>query len=258
MLLAIDIGNTNTVVGVFENEKLKDSFRLGTKRALTVDECGLLVSQLLPGRIKKIEGVIICSVVPFLTSVYQEMTRKYLKVEPIIVSFRLPLGIKILYDDPSQVGADRLANAIAAYQIYGGPVIVVDLGTAITFDVVSKNGDYLGGAILPGLESSMSSLLHRAAQLSEIDFRKPADVIGKSTEESLRSGFFYGTLGQIDEMVKRIKKKIGGKAKVVATGGSADMIASETKRVEKIDPTLTLKGLSIIYRRVKGEKPGKT
>ncbi len=254
MLFAVDIGNTNTVMGVFEKEKLKDSFRLSTKHSLTVDECGLLINQLLSKKKKKIKGVIICSVVPFLTSVYQKMSRRYLKIEPVIVSFKLPLGIKILYDDPSEVGADRLANAVAAYQIYGGPVIVVDLGTATTFDVVSKKGEYLGGAIAPGLESSMSSLMQKAAQLSKIDFRKPKEIIGKSTEESLRSGFFYGTLGQIDEIVKRIKKHIKGEVKVVATGGLADLIASESKTIQKIDPDLTLKGLKIIYKRIKARE----
>jgi len=256
MLLAIDIGNTNTVVGIFEGKKLTDFFRLSTRHSLTVDECGLLADQLLCGRKKKIKGIVICSVVPFLTPVYREMSQKHLKIEPVIVGPQLPLGMKILYDDPAQVGADRLANAVAAYQIYGGPVIVVDLGTAITFDVVSERGEYLGGAISPGLESSMNSLLHRAAQLSKIDFRKPKDVIGKSTEESLRSGFFYGTLGQIDELVKRISRKIRGRVKVIATGGLAELIASESKTIGKIDLTLTLKGLNIIYNRIKKERSG--
>jgi type III pantothenate kinase len=251
MLLAVDIGNTSTAIGIFHKEKLKDFFRLSTKNSLTVDECGLLINQLLSEKKKKLSGVIICSVVPFLTSVYQKMSQRHLKIEPIIVSSQLSLGIRILYDDPSQVGADRLADAVAAYQIYGGPVIVVDLGTATTFDVVSEKGEYLGGAIAPGMESSMNSLLQRAAQLSKIDFKKPKDVIGKSTEESLRSGFFYGTIGQIDEMVNRIKKKIKGKVKVVATGGLADMIASESKTIKKVDPTLTLKGLNIIYLQKK-------
>jgi len=254
MLLAIDIGNTNTVIGLFEKEKLTDFFRLSTKHSLTVDECGLLMNQLLPEKRNKIKGVIICSVVPLLTTVYQGMSQRYLKIEPIIVSSQLPLGIKIIYDDPAQVGADRLANAVAAYQIYGGPVIVVDLGTATTFDAVSRKGEYLGGAIAPGLESSMSSLLQKAARLSKIDLKKPKEIIGKSTEESLRSGFFYGTLGQIDEVVKRIREKIKGDVKVVATGGLADLIASESKTIEKIDLTLTLKGLNIIYKRIKAQK----
>ncbi len=254
MLLAVDIGNTNTVIGLFEKEKLTDFFRLSTRHSLTKDECGLLINQLLTESRKKIKGVIICSVVPSLTSVYQGMSQGYLQIEPITVNSQLPLGIKILYDDPSQVGADRLANAVAAYQIYGGPVIVVDLGTATTFDVISRKGEYLGGAIAPGLESSMSSLLQKAARLSKVDLKKPKEIIGKSTEESIRSGFFYGTLGQIDEVVKRIRRKIKGDVKVVATGGLADLIASESKTIEEIDLTLTLKGLSLIYNRIKAQK----
>ena len=253
MLLAVDIGNTNTVLGVFDRDKLKDFFRVSTKHSLTVDDCGLLINQLLKENKKGIKGMIICSVVPYLTSVYQEMSQKYLQVEPVIVSTRLPLGIKVLYDNPSQVGADRLANAVAAYQIYGGPAIVVDLGTATTFDVVSEKGEYLGGAIAPGLEGSISILVQKAAQLSKIDLKKPKDVIGKSTEESLRSGIFYGTLGQIDTIVKRIKKKLAGKVKVIATGGLAPLIASESETIKETDPGLTLKGLNIIYKRIKAK-----
>lgn len=251
MLLAIDIGNTNTVLGVFDKDKLKDFFRLSTKHSLTVDDCGLLISQLLKEKKKRIKGIIICSVVPYLTSTYQEMSQKYLQIEPAIVSTRLPLGIKVLYYDPSQVGADRLANAVAAHQIYGGPAIVVDLGTATTFDVISQKGEYLGGAIAPGLEGSINILVQRAAQLSKIEVKKPKDIIGKSTEESLRSGIFYGTLGQIDAIVKRIKKKLNGKVKVIATGGLASLIASDSETINKIDPGLTLKGLNIIYKRMK-------
>jgi type III pantothenate kinase len=254
MLLAVDIGNSNTVLGIFDGDKLKDFFRLSTKHSLTVDDCGFIINQLLKEKKKGIKGTIICSVVPHLTSVYQEMSQKYLQIEPIIVSAQLPLGIKVLYDDPSQVGADRLANAVAAYQIYGGPAIVVDLGTATTFDVVSKSGEYLGGAIAPGLEKSISILAQKAAQLFKIEMKKPKDVIGKSTEESLRSGIFYGTLGQIDAIVKRIKKKLAGKVKVIATGGLASLLANESETIEKIDPGLTLKGLNIIYRRIKAHR----
>jgi type III pantothenate kinase len=254
MLLAVDIGNTNTVLGVFDKDKLKDFFRLSTKHSLTVDDCGLLINQLIKERKKGIKGIIICSVVPYLTSVYQEMSQKYLQIEPVIVNTQLPLGIKVLYNDPSQVGADRLTNAVAAYQIYGGPAIVVDLGTATTFDVVSKNGEYLGGAIAPGLEGSISILVQKAAQLSKIKVKKPKNIIGKSTEESLRSGIFYGTLGQIDTIVKRIKKKLAGNVKVIATGGLASLIASESETIKKIDPGLTLKGLNIIYKKVKPKK----
>ncbi|MGB2698198.1 MAG: type III pantothenate kinase [Candidatus Zixiibacteriota bacterium] len=251
MLLAIDIGNTNTVIGVFQQEKLIDFFRLSTRHSLTVDDCGVMINQLLSEKKKRTKGVIICSVVPCLTSVFQGMSKKYLRIEPVIVNYKLPLGIKILYEDPSQVGADRIANAVAAYQIYGGPAIIVDLGTATTFDVISKKGEYLGGAIAPGLEVSIGTLVQKAAQLLKIELKKPKDIIGKSTEESLRSGIFYGTLDQIEGIVKRIKKKISGKVKVIATGGLASLIASESETIEEIDPSLTLKGLNIIYKRIR-------
>lgn len=249
MLLAIDIGNTHTVIGIFDKKKLKDFFRVTTHNYKTTDECGALLTKLVDE--KKIGDIILCSVVPTLTFVYQEAGRKYFKKDPIVVSSELELGIKNLYDDPAQVGADRLANAVAAFVLYGGPVIVVDLGTATTFDVISKKGEYLGGAIAPGVESSSYYLFQKAAQLYRVRFEKPKDVIGKSTEESLKSGILYNAVGGIDEIVKRIKKKFKGKVRVIATGGLAPTISKESKTIEKINPTLTLEGLRIIYERVK-------
>ena len=259
MLLAIDIGNTHTVLGIFYRKRLTQYFRVTSNHALTEDECGVLVKQLFPN-FRKIEDVIICSVVPPLTPIYQEMSKKFLKIDPVLVHWNLPLGIKILYDDPSQVGADRIANAVAAYQIYGGPTIIVDLGTATTFDVISEGGEYLGGAIAPGIETSSLNLFQRAAQLFKVSLEKPGRSIGKNTEESLRSGIVFGSVGQIDGIVSRIKEelkkehRIKKKPKVIATGGLADLIAKESKTIEKVDSTLTLEGLRRIYLQLKRSK----
>ncbi len=256
MLLAIDIGNTHTVLGIYHNHKLKEYFRVASNHTLTVDECGILVKQIFPDY-RKVKDVIICSVVPPLTPVYQAMSRKFLKVNPLLVHAHLPLGIKILYEDPSQVGADRIANAVAGYQIYGGPLIIVDLGTATTFDVISEKGEYLGGAIAPGIETSSMNLFRRAAQLFKISLEKPKTVIGRNTEESLRSGIIFGSVSQIDGIVNRIKQelrkeyKIRKEPKVIATGGLADIIALESLTIQKVDPTLTLEGLRRIYLQVK-------
>jgi len=249
MLLAIDIGNTNTVIGIFDKEKLKDFFGVTTHNYKTPDECGALLSQ-LAGK-NRIGDIIICSVVPPLTAVYQEAGKKYFEKDPIVLFSELDLGIEILYDDPRQVGADRLANAVAAYKLYGGPTIVVDLGTATTIDVISKKGEYLGGAIAPGLESSSFYLFQKAAQLYRVRFEKPKDVIGKNTEESLKSGILYSAVGGIDEIVQRIKKKLKGKVTVVATGGLAELIFNESKTIQKVNPALTLEGLRIIYERIR-------
>jgi len=263
MLLTIDIGNTHTVLGMYDGKKLsagstgKEYFRVASNHALTVDECGILVKQLFP-EYGKIKGVIICSVVPPLTPIYEEMSKKFLKVNPVVVSSDLPLGIKILYDDPKTVGADRIANAVAAYEIYGGPAIVVDLGTATTFDVISEKGEYLGGAIAPGIETSSLNLFQRAAQLFKVSLEKPKKAIGTNTEESLRSGIIFGAVGQIDEIVNRIKKELSEnfqppkKPKVIATGGLANLVAKESKTIEQVNPTLTLEGLRRIYFQVKG------
>jgi type III pantothenate kinase len=256
MLLAIDIGNTHTVLGLYDGRKLKGHFRIASNHASTGDECGILVKQLFE-EYDKIKGVIICSVVPPLTPVYEEMSKKFLKAEPVVVSSDLSLGIKVLYDDPKAVGADRIANAVAAYEIYGGPVIVVDLGTATTFDVISEKGEYLGGAIAPGIETSSLNLFQRAAQLFKVSLEKPKKAIGTNTEESLRSGILFGAVGQIDEIVKRIKEELKQrrpskrKPKIIATGGLASLVAKESQTIEEVNPTLTLEGLRRIYLKVK-------
>jgi type III pantothenate kinase len=258
MLICIDIGNTNTVIGIFIKNLLKNYYRVSSNHFLTVDECGILIRELIEGtKTEKIEGVVIASVVPALTSVYQEMSLKYLHSEPIIVSSKLPLGIKILYDDPEQVGADRIANAVAAFKLYGGPVIVVDLGTATTFDVVSRRGDYLGGAISPGIETSSANLFQKTALLSKVELKKPKKVIGTNTQDSLKSGIIFGAIGQIDEIVRRIEKELGERPKVIATGGLAELISKDSNTIQIINPTLTLQGLKMIYDRVKKSKKTK-
>jgi len=256
MLLAIDIGNTHTVLGIYNERKLKEYFRVASNHSLTVDECGILLKQLFE-EYNKIKDVIICSVVPPLTPIYEEMSKKFLKANPIVVSSDLSLGIKILYDDPKTVGADRLANAVATYEIYGGPAIVVDLGTATTFDVISEKGEYLGGAIAPGIETSSLNLFKRASQLFKVSLERPKKAIGTNTEESLRSGIIFGAVGQIDGIVKRIKEELKNKRltkkepKVIATGGLANLVAKDSTTIEEVNPTLTLEGLRRIYFRVK-------
>ena len=256
MLLVIDVGNTHTVLGVYDGEELKGHYRVASNHALTVDECRILVRQLFAEH-KKIEDVIICSVVPPLTPIYEEMSEKFLKVDPVVVNSDLPLGIKIVYDDPKAVGADRIANAVAAYEIYGGPAIVVDFGTATTFDVISEKGEYLGGAIAPGIETSSLNLFKKASQLFKVSLQKPKKAIGKNTEESLRSGIIFGTVGQIDGIAKRIKEELRRMSpskrepKIIATGGLADLIATESKTIKEVNPTLTLEGLRRIYSRVR-------
>lgn len=256
MLLAIDIGNTHTVLGAFRKDKLVADFRVGSNHALTVDECGIMIKQLFPDH-AKLRDVVICSVVPPLTPVYQEMSRQFLEADPLVVRWDIPLGIKILYDDPSQVGADRIANAVAAYQIYGGPAIIVDLGTATTFDVILGRGEYLGGAIAPGLETSSLNLFHRAAQLFKVSLEKPQKAIGKSTEESLKSGIYFGAVAQIDGIVNRIRDELKRKYHVeeeplvIATGGLAGLVSKDSKTIQKLHPTLTLEGLRIVYLRAK-------
>jgi type III pantothenate kinase len=256
MLLVIDIGNTHTVSGVYDGEGLKEHYRVASNHALTVDECGILVKQLFVEH-RKIKDVIICSVVPPLTPIYEEMSKKVLGIDPVVVNSDLSLGIKILYDDPKTVGADRIANAVAAYEIYGGPAIVVDFGTATTFDVISEDGEYLGGAIAPGIETSSLNLFQKASQLFKVSLQKPRKAIGRNTEESLRSGIIFGTVGQIDGIAKRIKEELRlmssskREPRIIATGGLADLIARESETIEDVDPTLTLEGLRRIYYRVR-------
>jgi len=256
MLLAIDIGNTNIVLGVFDWQKLTHSWRLTTLRERTSDETGLLVSQLFDRAgisLASVDGVVMGSVVPPLTASVIEMCERYLGVKPLNIEPGVSTGMPILYDNPSEVGADRIINSVAAYEAYGRsrqvPLIVVDFGTATTFDAVSAAGEYLGGVICPGIQISADALFQRAARLPRIDVRKPASVIGKTTVHSMQSGLFFGYVAMVEGLVARMRQELGGQAFCLATGGLATVIAPETPAIEAVNRDLTLTGLRIVWER---------
>jgi type III pantothenate kinase len=250
VLLAIDIGNTNIVIGVFDRIKLIAHVRLPTRPDSTADEAGFLVVAALE-RIKvksdDITDVVVGSVVPRLTVVFGETVPQLFGCNAIVVSHRVKLPVTIAIDQPEQVGADRIANAAAGYHKFGGPIIIVDFGTATTFDVVNEKGAYLGGVITPGPETSMAELARKAARLFDVRIEAPEQVVGKSTAAALKSGLFYGTVGQVDYIIDRIIEETGFKrCHVVATGGLAEGIEKESRHVKLIEPTLTLEGLRLI------------
>jgi type III pantothenate kinase len=250
MLLAIDIGNTNVVLGVFDGEKLVENWRVGTNARITPDEYAMIFKDLFGFsglEFSRITGVIVSTVVPPLLPVMTEMSRKYFKLEPLVVTHELKTGITIRYDNPREVGADRIVNAAAAYKLYGGPVIIVDFGTATTFCAVTKNGEYLGGAICPGVRISAEALFQRASKLPRVELVKPAAVIGKDTTSSMQAGIIYGYAGLVDGIVERMKKELSPDAKVVATGGLAELVSPETASIREIRPQLTLEGLRLLY-----------
>lgn len=250
MLLAIDIGNTNIVLGVFDQDKLAENWRVGTNAQITPDEYAMTFKDLFNFsgiEFKQITGVIISTVVPPLLPVMVEMSRKYFRIEPMVVTHQIKTGIKIHYDNPKEVGADRIVNAAAAYQIYGGPVIIVDFGTATTFCAVTKDGEYLGGAITPGVKISAEALFQRASKLPRVELTKPPKVIGTDTISAMQAGIIYGYAGLVDGIVERMKKELSTQARVVATGGLAELVSSETKSIQEIKPHLTLEGLRLLY-----------
>lgn len=252
MLLVIDLGNTNTVVGLYEQERLLQHWRLATVMERTTDEYGILIRELLLlSHLSELPltAMMISCVVPPLLPVIQEMARKYFKLEPLVVEPGIKTGMPILYDNPHEVGADRIVNGVAAYARYGGPVIVVDFGTATTFDAISGRGEYVGGAIAPGIAISMEALFRHAAKLPRIELVKPKAVIGKSTITSMQAGLIYGYVGLVDGIVHRMIDELGQSPAVVATGGVAGLIAPETKTIQQVDPLLTLEGLRILYQR---------
>ena len=257
MLLVIDVGNSNNVIGVFSKKNLLSHWRIRTELNRTSDEYWVLFKEFILSNnveIKDIEGIVIACVVPSLVPILQDMTRKYFSCEPLVVGPGIKTGISILYRNPTEVGADRIVNSVAAFEKYGGPLIIVDFGTATTFDVVSKKGDYLGGVIAPGIQISLEALFKQTAKLPRVDMRIPETVIGKSTVDSIRSGSVYGFTGMIENLVKKIKQELGEKSLVVATGGIVDWIASKTDVIDKLDPFLTLDGLRIIYEKNLREK----
>jgi type III pantothenate kinase len=250
MLLAIDIGNTNVVLGVFGKDTLVENWRVGTNAQITPDEYAMIFKDLFSFarlEFKQIRGVIISTVVPPLLPVMIEMSRKYFHIEPLVVTHELKTGVTIRLDNPKEVGADRLVNAAAAYKFYGGPVIVVDFGTATTFCAITKNGEYLGGAICPGVKISAEALFLRASKLPRVELVKPARVIGPDTISAMQAGIIYGYAGLVDGIVERMKKELSPDATVVATGGLAELVSPETKHLHIINPHLTLMGLHLLY-----------
>jgi len=252
MLLVYDVGNTNIVLGVYDGKKLVHNFRISTDRDKTSDEYGILINELFEYngiKLKDIEAAIISSVVPPIMHTLESMTIKYCNTAPLVVGPGIKTGINIKYDNPKEVGADRIVNAIAAYEIYGGPVIVIDFGTATTFCAISKKCEYLGGAIAPGLVISADALFQRTAKLPKIELTKPDNVICKNTVSSMQSGIIYGHIGMVDYIVRKMKNQFAKDAFVVATGGFAKLIAEESETINTVNDLLTLEGLRIIYER---------
>jgi len=252
MLLCIDTGNTQTVIGLFDDARLADHWRIATIAERTADEMALMIQQFLGFHgfsfEDQIDGVAISSGVPRVTVELREMTQRYFGFEALVLEPGVRTGMPILYDNPKEVGADRIANAVAAYDQYGGPSIVVDFGTANTIEAISEQGEYLGGAIFPGIEISMDALFARAAALRRVELIAPRNVIGKSTVESIQSGTVYGFSGQIDALVERFQKEIG-QCTVIATGGLAEPIIKHSHTIQHYEPWLTLQGLRIIFER---------
>ena len=252
MLLAIDIGNTNTTLGVYDAENLVAHWRMATDRERTVDEYGVLAREMFAVSgidYQKISAVIIASVVPPLNFTFQKLSKNYFGHEATFVDHLLNSGLKILYHPPSDVGADRIVDAVAAIERYGTPCIVVDFGTATTFDAINSKGEYLGGVITPGITISSDALFQRAAKLPRVEIRKPEKVIGDSTVGSIQSGLFYGYAGLVDGILRRMIDELGERTRVVATGGLAPLISKGSELIETVDDTLTLEGLRLIYQK---------
>jgi len=250
MLLAIDIGNTDTTLGVFEGEELRATWHMATSIHRRGDEYGALLLNLLHQQgldTSDIKEIALCSVVPPLISTFDELFQRYFHISPLVVGAGVKTGVRIRMDNPREVGADRIVNAAAAHYLYGGPVIVTDMGTATTFDTVSKEGDYLGGAIAPGIITAAEALFTQAAMLPRVELTRPKRAIGTNTIAAMQSGIFFGYVGLIEGIVARIQQELGEKAKVVATGGVAELIAKETAVIDVVNPDLTLIGLRLIY-----------
>ncbi len=251
MLLVIDIGNTNIVLGVYKRDHLVDSWRLGTKKGRTCDEYGILIKEILGFssiECGSIKSAVISSVVPPLESTIVQMAIKYFNIEPLIIGPGIKTGMPILYENPKEVGADRIVNSVAAFRKYNKSLIVVDFGTATTFDLVSNKGEYVGGVIAPGIGISVEALFQRASKLPRIDLIRPDKVIGRNTVNSIQSGIIYGYVGLVDGIVRKMKKEAKDLSVVIATGGFAGLIAQESIEISEVSENLTLDGLRIIYK----------
>lgn len=252
MLLTIDIGNTSIAFGVYNGKRLAAHFKMGTLKDRGVDEYAVFLRGLFASKgiaLGEISDGIISCVVPPLLETMKEVCRECLGIKPLVIGEGLDASIPVLYDNPKEVGADRVVNAAAGYHKYKKSLIIIDFGTATTFDCVSQKGEYLGGAISPGINISAEALFHRTSKLPRVDISRPETAIGKNTVDSMQSGLFYGYVGLVEGMVKRISKEMHGKPLVIATGGLADLIAHETKVIEHVEPFLTLEGLRLIYDR---------
>jgi type III pantothenate kinase len=252
MLLVIDVGNTNTVLGVYVGSNLRGHWRLSTSREQTADEYGILIRNLLAldgMQAGSVKHMMVASVVPPLNGLLEEMAAKYFHLKPVFLGPGTRTGMAIHYDNPQDVGADRIANAVAAFEKLGGPCIVVDFGTAVTFDVVSAKGEYMGGVIAPGIGVAAEALFQRAARLPRVEIREPEHVIGSNTIGSMQSGLYYGAIGLVDGLLDRLFAVLGKGCKVVATGGQALLVAAASKYKLPVDASLTLEGLRIIYER---------
>ena len=245
MLLAVDVGNTQTVLGLYEAGELAEDWRVATDRTRTGDELTVLLGGLLDP--DSVDGICLSTTVPSIHREWQGLAKRWAHAPLLVVGPGVKTGIPIRYDDPREVGPDRIVNAVAARERYGAPAIVVDFGTSTNFDVVSAEGEYMGGVLAPGIEISMDALFARAARLMRIDFTEPPTVIGKTTVHSLQSGLVYGFAGQVDRIVEEIRSELGSEAPTVATGGLAELVVPHTKTIERIDADLTLEGLRLVW-----------
>jgi type III pantothenate kinase len=250
VLLAVDVGNTNVTIALFDGDRLAADWRVTSHRERTADEMAVELSQLFSLRgldLNVVTGVVISSVVPSLNQALVEASRRYLKHEPVMVGPGVKTSVRVRAENPKEVGADRIANALAAYTRYGGPVVVIDFGTAVTYDAISADGDYLGGAIAPGIDISLDALVSQTAMLRRVEPIAPDSVIGRNTVASIQSGLVWGFVAQVEGMVARMVRELGGTAHVIATGGQASLVAGLTHVIEATDPLLTLEGLRLIY-----------
>ena len=252
MIFVMDVGNTNIKCGIFRDDELLRSWRITTRGDLTSDELGMTICSFfgyLDIKLTDVKTIMVSSVIPSLNYTIEHMCKIYFHLQPCMIGPGIKTGINILYENPRELGSDRIVNAVAAYELYGGPVITVDFGTASSYGAINEKGEFLGGVICPGIKISAEALTKNAAKLPHVDIKKPPTVINKSMITCMQSGIFYGYVGQVDYLLRKMKAELGGNAKVIATGGLANMIAAETNMIDMIDPLLTLQGLYLIYKK---------